>query len=308
MPFISKRQVQCIAAARQRWSNNNQDRFDILNVIDCSMDSGNDAREEEEEEEEEEQEEEEQEQEDKNYEFEIDNEEDEINDRLNYKDIISLFDIVDLFQLCKAECNSRYLSTLIYMILRYFQVPYSDARDFLKSIGALSSQIAHKWSRLFTEGNFDEFLTDGRGGQRGDRFFDVYPELEIEAKVYAIQQCQQKSAAFTVSDLANYIDERFYELNNIIKTDCSLVRSVESCRLDLRRWGAIFDSNKNRPYFEGHDRPDVLAYRETFINHFLSNKDNYYTIKEDGDPQWIPPKTPSPTIIICKKNSFLYFT
>ncbi|CAF1522282.1 unnamed protein product, partial [Didymodactylos carnosus] len=32
-------------------------------------------------------------------------------------------------------------------------------------------------------------------------------------------------------------------------------RSVQSCRLDLRRWGASYVSNAQRPHYEGHERP-----------------------------------------------------
>jgi hypothetical protein len=152
-------------------------------------------------------------------------------------------------------------------------------------------------------GNFDEFVTDGRGGKRGDSFYDVYPELEVEARAFAILQCEQKAPSFTAYDLAQFIDQQFYEINNINKIHSDLVRSVTSCRLDLRRWGACFEANTKRPYFEGHDRPDVVAHRHQFIHHFLTNKDNYYIVSSGENPRWETPKTPVRTILICKTNN-----
>ena len=291
MPFTSKRQTQCLNAIKQRWSNETRDQ-DVL-IQDASIQDApiQDALF------------------DRNdFSTDTDGEEELDTTYLNFKDMIGICDLADLFELCEGECNVRYLSVLIYMILRYFNISYRDARQFLKNIGALTAEVAHKWSKLFMEGDFHDFVTDGRGGKRGDRFYDIYPELEVEAKSFAVLQCQQKAASFTVSDLANFIDKRFHEINNVNKTDWHLIRSVESCRLDLRRWGARFESNTNRPYFEGHDRPDVLAHRHQFINHFLSNQTSYYTITENGDPQWITPAVSPRTIIICKTSNFNLIT
>ncbi|CAF1468798.1 unnamed protein product [Didymodactylos carnosus] len=56
---------------------------------------------------------------------------------------------------------------------------------------------------------------------------------------------------FKVTDLAQFIDTTYYELTSIKKqTGDDLTRSERSCRLDLRRWGAKFKANSQRPYFE----------------------------------------------------------
>ena len=119
------------------------------------------------------------------------------------------------------------------------------------------SETAQNWSNTFLNENFDESISDKRGGRRGDSFYDIYPELEEEARAFAVIQCNQKAASFTAYELAQFIDKQYYEINEIQKNDSKLVRSVESCRLDLRRWGTRFDSNSNRPYFEGHERSDA---------------------------------------------------
>ncbi|CAF3044042.1 unnamed protein product [Rotaria sp. Silwood2] len=126
----------------------------------------------------------------------------------------------------------------------------------------------------------------------------MFPELATDAKLFAIESCSRKSADFTAIDLANFVDAKFYELTQISKLNDAPVRSVESYRLDLRRWGAKFQPNTQRPYFEGHERQDVIAHRQEFISYFLHRKDLYYTITDGDQPVW---KIPShnPSILIC---------
>ncbi|CAF4933425.1 unnamed protein product, partial [Rotaria socialis] len=140
-------------------------------------------------------------------------------------------------------------------------------------------------------------------GKRGDSFYDIYPELEEEARAFAVIECNKKAASFTAYELAQFIDNRYYEINDIQKNDLKLVRSVESCRLDLRRWGAHFDINLNRPYFEGHERSDVREHREQFVRQFLTNEDSYYTVNSDEDPSWNKQKSSRPAILICHDES-----
>ena len=82
-----------------------------------------------------------------------------------------------------------------------------------------------------------------------------------------------------------------------------LVRSPAARRLDLRRWGARFKQNENRPYFEGHERADVIQHRTKFIDYFLERKDHYYTITDGDTLRWIMrSKTPA-TVLFCREMS-----
>ncbi|CAF3889700.1 unnamed protein product, partial [Rotaria sp. Silwood1] len=80
------------------------------------------------------------------------------------------------------------------------------------------------------------------------------------------------------------------------------VRSERSCRLDLKKWGAKFEKNSQRPYFEGHERDDVVNNRNMFINYFLSRENHYYTLTDDETPSWISP-TRRPCILMCHDES-----
>ncbi|CAF4915151.1 unnamed protein product, partial [Rotaria magnacalcarata] len=141
-----------------------------------------------------------------------------------------------------------------------------------------------------------------RGGKRGDSFWDCYPDLELEAKQFVYQECSKTEATFTVETLARFIDQRFYELNNLKKIDQQLVRSVESCRLDLRRFGVKFTANSSRPYFFGHEREDVVTHRQEFVKYFIEREQHFYTITNDAVPQWRIPTTAS-TILLCHDES-----
>lgn len=231
----------------------------------------------------------------------------EIDDRENdtdgkKMDVSSEYDlpsIGDLFQVCKLSCGSRKLSVLVYMILRQVGVSWRDTDAILVQIGASRVQAAHQWAETFLSGEIDALGDEGRGGKHCESLFDVFPELETEAKAFAIDACSRKTADFTIFELADFIDKKFYELTQTAKASDSLVHSVESCRLDLRRWGAKFRANSQRPYFEGHERPDVVAHRQEFVTYFRERKDQYYTITEGDQPIWQIPSR-NATVLICK--------
>ena len=73
-------------------------------------------------------------------------------------------------------------------------------------------------------------------GKRVEDFYEEFPELELEAKLFGIERCRNKSADFTAWNLANFVDQNYYETTNRTKDkNANSVRSIQSCRLDLRR-------------------------------------------------------------------------
>ena len=203
------------------------------------------------------------------YSMEIDDQEKDIDSTpMDFSSELGFSSIGDLFQLCKGSCGSRKLSVLVYMILRQVGISWRDADTILGQLGAYRVVAAHQWAETFLSGDIDSLDYEGRGWKHCESLFDVFPELEIEAKAFAIDSCSRKTADFTVSELANFIDKRFYKITNSVKTADSLVHSIESCRLDLRRWSVKFQANSQRPYFEGHERADVVAHREEFVTYF----------------------------------------
>ena len=105
----------------------------------------------------------------------------------------------------------------------------------------------------------------------------MYPEIKYAAYSYALENANKKAATFTVSNLANFVTKEFEKLNEISLKPGELVRSVSFCNVDLIKWGAKWDDNKNRPYFEGHEREDVVIARNNFVRYFLDHKELYFT-------------------------------
>ena len=209
--------------------------------------------------------------------------------------------MADLFELIRNESGSRKISVLLYMTVRHFGLTWRTIDEFLTVVGAYRCQAAHKWTDTFISGDFETFVEEGRGGKHFDSFYDVYPELEAEARSFAVQGCSRKTADLSVADLAKFVDNKFYELSQTVKSldDC-LVRSETSCRLDLRRCGVRFTDNKQRPYFEGHERNDVVIEREKFISYFLTRQGHYYTVSDGDQPMWCMPTVPKPCVLIYK--------
>ena len=127
-------------------------------------------------------------------------------------DLVSKLDvhtIGDLFELLKMSCGSRNLSVLVYMIMRYMGHSWRSTDSFLSDIGAYRCQAAHKQETVFVPDDLQAFLNDGRGGKCTESFYDVFPELEMEGKAFAIGTCSLRAVIFTAADLAHFIDRRF---------------------------------------------------------------------------------------------------
>ncbi|CAF4503702.1 unnamed protein product, partial [Didymodactylos carnosus] len=163
-----------------------------------------------------------------------------------------------------------------------------------------------KWENVGDKGDYGEFSNDLRGSKQTDSFYDTFPETEADAKAFVVQACSQKSGKFKALDLAQFIDEKYYELTGIKKQiGGDFIRSERSCRLDLRRWGAKFEANSQRPYFEGHERDDVVKHRNEFIGYFLAHKDYYDTITDGEIPMWkIPIQNPLRILIFHDESTF----
>jgi hypothetical protein len=53
----------------------------------------------------------------------------------NFKERIIDDNVSDLFELCKSKCPVKYLSVLLYMTLRNFNVSWRNCDIFLRKIG-----------------------------------------------------------------------------------------------------------------------------------------------------------------------------
>ncbi|CAF4803699.1 unnamed protein product [Rotaria sp. Silwood2] len=169
----------------------------------------------------------------------------DIDDKeLSFNEKFFLTDIGDLAEMCKSKCNTKYLSILLYMSLRYFNIKWEDVDEYLKTIGFMPAKTSHKWATVFIEGDYEEFSNDIRGGKQTASFYGTFSEIEADARAFVVQACSQTSAEFKAAYLAQFINTKYYELTEIQKQiGDDLIRSERSCRLDLRKWGAKFEAN-----------------------------------------------------------------
>jgi hypothetical protein len=204
MPQKSKRRSQSAAAIRSRWAKKNIDQADdvfnpeiSINVLDIDEDK---------------------------------------KEKDILKNKISILDIGNLFEIIRQETSLRSLSVLLHLSLMYFDIPWRKIDSFLKDIGGLSAESCNKWSRILIEEDLEEFLEDNRGGKHGESFFDIYPELEILAKLYAVEACKRKAASFTCSELAKHLDEQYYKLTGEVRI--AFIRffyTFHICRSKIRK-------------------------------------------------------------------------
>ena len=69
----------------------------------------------------------------------------DIDDKeLCFNEKLFLIDIGDLAKMCKSKCDTKYLSTLLCMSLRYFNIRWEDVNEFLKTIGFMTAKNSHK--------------------------------------------------------------------------------------------------------------------------------------------------------------------
>lgn len=74
----------------------------------------------------------------------------------------------------------------------------------------MTAQTSHKWGTIFINGDYEEFSNDLRGGKQTDSFYDTFPDIETDAKIFVVEACSRKSAEFKASDLAQFIDTKYY--------------------------------------------------------------------------------------------------
>ena len=70
---------------------------------------------------------------------------------------------------------------------------------------------------MFIKGDYEEFSNDLRGGKQTDSFYDTFPQIEADARAFVVQACSRKSGEFKALGLAQFIDEKYYEVTGLTK-------------------------------------------------------------------------------------------
>ncbi|CAF1256310.1 unnamed protein product [Rotaria magnacalcarata] len=174
-------------------------------------------------------------------------------------------DIGDLFELIKDKIGLKFSSVLLYMTLRYFGINWLKCDDFFKTVGASTTKTVDKWASIFLSGNYNEFVSEGRGGKQIPNFYDVFPDIETSAKNYSVQQCAAKAADFDAFELAKFIDEQFYMLTDLgEEQDIDYIERSVSASMNVDS-DAYFDNSTILTQFERFFK--LLQFKKCFSNH-----------------------------------------
>jgi hypothetical protein len=194
------------------------------------------------------------------------------------------------------------------------QLSFDDVHTLMLILyDSFESFVCQKWlKRIVEEKDVRFVLEDKRGSYDSTTFYDHFPELKMEAMAYVLEDASEKQATFNISGFASFLNEKFRELymeqfdKDAWNTD-KLIRSLESCRLDLIEWVGIHAKNVARPYFEGDEREDVVESRKKFIDHFLNNKEAYFLPSKEGNIyKWTVPVSGDESkiiILLCHDES-----
>jgi hypothetical protein len=199
----------------------------------------------------------------------------------NLADLICIF--FDLIGIQLNSTHKRVFSVIIYILLRFAGISYCQTELILSELNLLSIKKCHEWSETIKdEDDICVILRDKRGNYKRNKFYEEFPELELEAKAFALEGACRKSCSFKIREIALFVNQRFKELYQDIACQLDstfndkLIRSEDSIRTDLMKWGAKWVKNNNRPYFEGHEREDVVKERKKFVDSMIEKKDLYY--------------------------------
>ncbi|CAF1107163.1 unnamed protein product [Brachionus calyciflorus] len=137
------------------------------------------------------------------------------------------------------------------MLIRFLNVSFESTRVILKELNLLGIQKCHEWVLTITF------------------FYEELPDLEKEAKEFALSKACSKKFSFDFQSLANFIEKRF----RLMCPDNDLS-----------------EDEIVRPFFGVHEREDVVFARKELLQYLLDSKDFYYCPHyENGILKWMEP-------------------
>ena len=96
----------------------------------------------------------------------------------------------------------------------------------MEKLNCVTIETAQRWALTLVESDDPSIiLNDKRGGYKKDLLYDVYPELESDAKAFAINETAKKNCAFNVDSLSKFIHMRYQELSGVKIESKERVRS-----------------------------------------------------------------------------------
>ena len=93
---------------------------------------------------------------------------------------------------------NRNFSVLLFFILKEAGISYCkiDKNTLLNMFDGLTAQQTNKHYPNYKSDNYSALYEDGRK-HTGDVFLDLFPDIEMEAKIFVSQKAHEKTSEFT---------------------------------------------------------------------------------------------------------------
>ena len=98
--------------------------------------------------------------------------------------------------------------------MRLIGIGFETSRKLLNDLNLINVQTCQEWvNKIIENDDLCIVLEDKRGSYKRITFYEMFPNLEMEAKAYALNHASAKGCYFDLQSLAKFIDERFQEMN-----------------------------------------------------------------------------------------------
>jgi len=104
----------------------------------------------------------------------------------------------------------RILSLIVFILLRVLGYSWESCEKILSALRLFTAQTCNIWvNNIIEEENACAVLRDERGSYQRSRFYDEFPELEQEAKSFALDGACRKTVVLTPKNYRNLLTSGF---------------------------------------------------------------------------------------------------
>jgi hypothetical protein len=112
--------------------------------------------------------------------------------RIQFDNVSDIIDI--LMDSCGkwTSISNRILSVVMYLTMRLCNLQFEETRLILEKLKLLNIKCCHSWLKtIIAEDYLCVLLKDNRCAYKRQLFYELYPEIESQAKSYALERLAQ---------------------------------------------------------------------------------------------------------------------
>ena len=167
-----------------------------------------------------------------------------------------------------------------FTILKYCNISRKQIDHVLRILNSICYKTAELYANKLVNSDVDALRIDNRGRYHRYSIFEFFPDLREHLHEFVIDKVSQKISVFNIKMC---IDEgNAYLKRSRPEFDYGEVINYKSIQNLLDNWGFKYSNNKSRPFINGHERADVVAVRQEFIQYFYSIKQSFFIYEKNG--------------------------